>query len=294
MEKIAVIGIPGKWSSERIADAIEVKTGFRMIIDMHDVALDTDAKTVRYKDLDLMSLDGLVIKKIVPQYSHYLLDRLEILMFLENMGLPIFSSPYSIFRAVNRLSCTLTLSRKGLPVPETVITENVDEAMTALKRFGSAVFKPLFTSKARGMMVLEWNESARDRIEEYKARHPILYIQKLEEIAGQDYGVAFLGGKYLATYARVGKEGSWNTTTHYGGRYQPYDPPPEWIDLATKAQAAFNLDFTCVDMAMTANGPVIFEVSAFGGYRGLLEANNIDAASLFADHIVGKLHEAAR
>ena len=38
--KIGVIGIPGKWSTEALADAIEARTGFRRVIDMGAVALD--------------------------------------------------------------------------------------------------------------------------------------------------------------------------------------------------------------------------------------------------------------
>ena len=56
-----------------------------------------------------------------------------------------------------------------------------------------------------------------------------------------------------------------------------------------KAQGLFNLDFTTVDLADTEQGPVVFEVSAFGGFRGAKEGIGLDAASKYADHVVHEL-----
>jgi ribosomal protein S6--L-glutamate ligase len=47
--------------------------------------------------------------------------------------------------------------------------------------------------------------------------------------------------------------------------------------------------FTTVDVADTEDGPVVFEVSAFGGFRGAKEGIGIDAAALYADHILTQL-----
>ena len=38
--KIGVVGIPGKWSTEVLADALEARTGFRCVVDMADAVLD--------------------------------------------------------------------------------------------------------------------------------------------------------------------------------------------------------------------------------------------------------------
>ncbi|MBN1234211.1 MAG: ATP-grasp family protein, partial [Candidatus Coatesbacteria bacterium] len=105
----------------------------------------------------------------------------------------------------------------------------------------------------------------------------------------KDFGLVFLGGKYLATYARLKSEGAWNTTIESGGKYIPYKASDEMIKCAEKAQSLFNLDFTCVDIAETDEGMFVFEVSAFGGFRGLMEANGIDAANLYVDYVMEKI-----
>ena len=48
--RIGVVGIPGKWSTEVLADALEAQTGFRCVVDMADVVLDLEAAVHIYKD----------------------------------------------------------------------------------------------------------------------------------------------------------------------------------------------------------------------------------------------------
>lgn len=287
--KIGVVGTKGGWSTERLADTVGEIAGERLLIAIDEVRLDLPSGRALCNGVNLMDLDALIIKKIGSRYSPDLLDRLEILRYVGEKGVPIFSSPLSILRVLDRLSCTITLQLAGIPMPPTTITESVEHALDAVREYGEAVFKPLYTSKARGMFVLRDGPEARKAIEEYRAENPIMYIQKTIDLQDSDLGLAFLGGEYLTTYARCKTNGAWNTTTESGGKYAPFDPPAEVIDLAHKAQSLFDLDFTCVDVALTDQGPFVFEVSAFGGFRGLLEARNIDAARLYAEYVLKKV-----
>lgn len=289
MTRIGVVGTKGGWSSELLADALAARTGYRLLVEPQRIRLDLPSGRAMCDGMDLAELDGLVIKKIGARYSPDLLDRLEVLRFLSERGLPVFSDPLRILRVLDRLTCTITLQAAGIPMPPTSITEDVDQALAAVEEYGEAVFKPLYTSKARGMLVLRPGPDARRIVEDYAREFPIMYIQKTVDLHDRDLGVTFLGGGYLTTYARCKQNGAWNTTTVSGGKYAPFDPPAEIIDLAARAQALFDLDFTCVDVALTDDGPCVFEVSAFGGFRGLLDARGMDAAGLYADYVLRKV-----
>jgi ribosomal protein S6--L-glutamate ligase len=76
------------------------------------------------------------------------------------------------------------------------------------------------------------------------------------------------------------------------GSYTPYDPSTEIVELARRAQEPFGLAFTCVDVAETEIGPVVWEVSAFGGFRGLWESRGIDAAELYVRFVLERIGEA--
>jgi len=290
MNKIGIIGIPGSWSSEHLADIVKLKTGTRYLIDMAQVSFDLETDQIRIGDWNLSSFDSFIIKKIGTHYSPGLINRLEILNTLSERGIPFFSSPKSILGLLDRMTCTLKLKQGGIPIPPTVLTENLNEACEAIQRFGKAVLKPLYTSKARGMKVVDASANIHQELENFQAQgNPMIYIQKLLPIPGRDLGVVFLNNEYLATYARVPQTDSWNTTTHSGGKYEAFYPSMETIDLAQKAQALFNLDFTCVDLVETPDGPRVFEVSAFGGFRGLKEAHGIDVAPLLVNNTLKKM-----
>ncbi len=51
------------------------------------------------------------------------------------------------------------------------------------------------------------------------------------------------------------------------------------------------MDFTTVDVAETSDEPIVFEVSAFGGFRGALEGAGIDAATAYTDNVLKKLSQ---
>lgn len=290
--KVGVIGIPGKWSTEVLADALEARTGFRLVIDMADVSADLAAGRLTAGGADLCALDGLVVKKISQVYSPGTLDRIELLRLAENTGVRVFSRAETIIRMIDRLGCTMTLVNGGIPMPETTVTEDRQAALGAVKRYGAAVFKPLYSTKARGMCVIE-NGADDNRIlneiDAFAAENPMMYIQRKVDLPGRDFGMVFLGGDYLGSYARVAQTDTWNTTINSGGKYALHEPPESTIALAAKAQALFGMDFTTVDVADTPDGPIVFEVSAFGGFKGAKEGIGIDAAARYADYVLSEL-----
>ena len=290
--KIGVVGIPGAWSTEALADAVEAKTGFRLIIDMAGVHLDLARNRLYFGKHDLCALDGLLVKKISPKYKPHTLDRLELLRVAERNGVRIFSPAEKILRLVDRLSCTITLRNHDIPMPATCITTDPEAALAAINRFGDAVLKPLYSTKARGMVYIQAGEKKkhiRETLHTFHHKNPMLYVQKKIALPGQDLGIAFLGGDYLGTYARVANDNSWNSTIHSGGKYAPYTPSDTLIALAQRAQQPFGLDFTTVDVVESEDGPMVFEVSAFGGFRGLNEGAGIDAAARYVDYAVEQL-----
>ena len=142
------------------------------------------------------------------------------------------------------------------------------------------------------MIVVDANDPRPERVEQIKAFHqhnPMMYIQKKMELPGQDLGLVFLGGEYLGAYARVSEGNSWNTTILHGGRYAAAEPDAGWVEIAQRAQGLFNMDYTTVDMAETEDGPVVFEVSAFGGFRGAKEGLGINVAERYVDHVLNRL-----
>lgn len=291
-KRIAVIGTPGKWSTEVLADHLEQRTGFRCVVDMSEVVLNLQTGQLRYRDILLNDLDGVILKKISETYSPAADDRIRMLNSLDADGVRCFSRPEQVGRLINRLEGTAALASGGVALPPTWVTESVDEALKAIQQFGKAILKPLYSTKARGMEVLDASDTTEvnaKKLTDFRTAYGLFYLQKFVNLGGQDLGMVFLGGEYLCTYARVGDANAWNTTINSGGKYQPYEASPELIELGRRAQSCFDLSFTTVDIALTDEGPVVFEVSAFGGFSGALKGCGIDAAQRLCDYVLGEL-----
>lgn len=294
--KIGVVGVKDAWSSLHLAQTIKKATGFSLLMDMEKISFDSGKKTLLFDDgrqtTDLRELDAIIIKKIARPYEATLAPRLDLLGFLEHSGVRFFPSPHRISACYNRLANTVMLQQAGLPMPPTCITESVDVAAKAIRGYEVAVCKPLYATKAEGMILLSADDPELvPKLETFRESNPIMYLQKKIDLPGYDLAVTFLGADYLGTYARVASGEAWDTTTRSGGSYAAYDPPEEVIRLAGKAREAFGLDFTSVDVALTREGPMLFEVSAFGGFRGLREAKDIDVADLYVTYVRKKLEK---
>jgi tetrahydromethanopterin:alpha-L-glutamate ligase len=292
--RIGVVGLPGRWSTDHLAEVVTARVGAAPVIDLARVELDLARDRCRQGDLDLLGFDALLVKKLDEAYSPWNFDRIEVLRYLERRGVRIFSSPEKVARLINRLSCTVELGLAGIPMPETLATEDLDAAVDAIVRFEGAVLKPLYSTKARGMRLVATSDrdEVRREVEAFRAEgNGMMYIQRRVPMPDRDLGVVFIGDRYLTTYARVKGDGAWNTTTRSGGHYAREDVDEATIELARRARDLFDLDFTVVDVVRSEVGTLVFEVSAFGGFRGIHEGCGIDAAGEYVDHVLGRLRE---
>jgi ribosomal protein S6--L-glutamate ligase len=233
-----------------------------------------------------------VVKKIGDTARGWAIrERISMLRHLERAGIPVLSAPDRLEVAVNRYRMTMELARAGVPIPDTVVTEDAGAAAVAVERFGAAVLKPLFTSKGRGMRRLVPGPALAQELHDHQQSDAgPFYLQRFVPHPGRDLGVAVLDGHYLGAYWRVAKAGHWMTTILSGGRYEAADPPTDAIEIAVRAARHFGLLFTGVDLVETPEGGfTVLEVSAFGGFRGLLTACGIDAAPLLARAVLERI-----
>jgi len=294
--QIAVIGRENAWSTEILSQTLADKSASGDIVVLEDISYDLGNNTVLHPTLDLASYDAFIIKKMGRTQNANLIDQLALLELLEQQGAVFVSSPADLKNVISRLSCTSRLHQHGLPMPPTFIGTNIDSALAWLRKYGPAILKPLYSTKAEGMLVLDDEVKARTVLDEhFQKGEKIIYLQKKLNLSGSDYGLVFIGGAYIGAYSRISDGSEWHTTTKNGRRYDAFDPSPELIALGQQANNAFNLDMLSVDIAISKEqGPVLFEVSAFGAYQGMKEGRNVDLAKLVADYTLLKVIKEAK
>jgi ribosomal protein S6--L-glutamate ligase len=288
--RVGVAGVPGAWSTERLRLALAARGVDAVAFSLAECTLDLPTGGVLWEGRDLGELDAVVVKKLGDSIDPLIPARVHLLRHLEFRGVRVFSRAEAIAEVNDRYRMTVRLAQAGIPVPPTVVTENLDDAAAAVERFGRAVVKPLFTSKGRGMYLLARDQVHRLKLREWQRRwHMPFYVQEYVPHTGRDIGVTMLAGRVLGAYYRVGRCDAWLTTTAAGGRYEPCPVTPEIERLAVRASGLFGLDFTGVDLVDVPGGYLVYEVSAFGGFSGLWRAQGVDAADLYAEYVIGRL-----
>ncbi|MHB8683097.1 MAG: ATP-grasp domain-containing protein [Dehalococcoidia bacterium] len=280
--KVAVAGIPGAWSSERLAEALRGEGVETHVFSLGEMSHDIAGGTVAWRGTPLRGLDAVVVKKLGDQASPWNRLRLHALRALEHDGVRVFSPSESIERAMDRYWMTLLLAEAGLPVPRTLAV-GANMLPLALAAVGDAVVKPVYTSKGRGMVRVRAGGTAPGIVEERSL------VQQFVAAPGRDIGAAVVGGRFVGAFYRIAADGEWITTTDRGGRYAPCDLSPRGVAYAERAAALFALDYTVVDLVEQDDDFLLYEVSAFGGFRGLLEATGVDASLAYARHVVRTL-----
>jgi len=293
--QVAVAGVRGAWSTERLEGALEEVDAETFTFSLGDCILRFADGAVLLGDRDLGTLDGLIVKKLGRSGEAAAPCRVQLLQQLEYRGVRVFSPADGIREVNDRYQMTQRLAQASLPLPRTVVTENVEAATDVVEDWDRVVVKPLYTSKGRGMLLLGRDEAYRIKLKQWQREWQTpFYLQEYVHHPGRDIGVAVLGGESLGAYYRVAAPGSWLTTTSANGRYQPCELTPEMRRLACQAADLFGLDFTVVDLVEARGGYLIYEVSAFGGFAGLWQTQGIDAAKLYADYVVRTLEASRR
>jgi glutathione synthase/RimK-type ligase-like ATP-grasp enzyme len=119
------------------------------------------------------------------------------------------------------------------------------------------------------------------------------YLQRFVKHPGRDLGVAVLDGRCIGAYWRVAGAEQWMTTILSGGRYEKAEIAPDTAAMAVAAARHFGLVFTGVDLIEDPDGRFsVLEVSAFGGFRGLLSGCGVDAAPMLAEIVLRRFREA--
>jgi ribosomal protein S6--L-glutamate ligase len=271
-----------------MAESLRARGAEAFTFSAGDLVHDLTSGQVHLHGEDLSRLDGIVVKKLGNQSDAWGRLRLHPLRVLSARGVRIFSRPDVIDVAMDRYRMTVELASGGLPVPTTVSAETEAGMRAAFTELGESVVKPVYTSKGRGMIRVDASGTpvSSETLHSDGQRY---LVQRFVHAPGRDIGATVIGGVFLGAFYRVSAPGKWMTTTSQGGRYEPCELPPIGIQLAERAAKVFGLDYTVVDLVEHEASFLIYEVSAFGGFRGLLEATGVDPSVRYAEHIVREL-----
>jgi len=286
-----------EWNPEDVADIEDSIRSLghvpkRIYVDMIGIRLGSEFQVyqvVGRSNPEVIDVDGALLRHIgvvrdFEQFSH----RIWAIRAMEIGGIYVMNPVINWFISSDKLMSLILLSKRGLPVPETVSSENMFIAYDAVKEFGDSVIKQLRGAMGFGVFRVSDPDVAMHIFSQLMNINKPLYVQKyLEKLGGGDYRVVVVGGEVIGAEFRRGV--GWKSNVAQGATPEPAKLSNELRELALRATEVLGLDYAGVDIAETRDGYFILEVNPTMSWRGFKKATGINPALYIVKHLINKI-----
>jgi len=206
----------------------------------------------------------------------------------EMMGVYCVNESVAITRARDKLRSLQLLSRKGIGIPATSFANSPDDVGGLIREVGGAplVIKLLEGTQGIGVVLAETRKAAESVIQAFMGMNTNILVQEfIKEAGGSDIRCFVVGNKVIAAMKRQAPDGEFRSNLHRGGTASVVKLTPKERATAVRAANLMGLNVAGVDLLRSERGPLVMEVNASPGIRGIEEATGIDVAGLILGFI---------
>lgn len=236
----------------------------------------------------LDDLDALIIRPIGRGSLEELVFRMDMLYKLERQGFYMVNPPTAIEHCVDKYDILAMLEDEGVPVPRTLATESVNEALKAFSELGSdIVVKPVFGSRGQGATRIVDADIADTVFKAITFHHGVIYMQEFVPHGHSDIRAFVIGNRVVASMRRVAK--GWKTNYSQGAKPAPTKISKEFEELAIKSAKAVGCKIAGVDILEGPEGPRIVDVNSQPGWKGLQVVTKVNIAEEVVSFMLSEL-----
>jgi len=202
----------------------------------------------------------------------------------------VFSTAKSlgIVRARNKVATLQLMSKKGIPVPKTVFSINPNNVEDQIELLGGApvIIKLQEGTQGKGVILAESKKSAISVIDTlYTMNTSILLQEFIEEANGEDLRIVVVGNKIVASMKRTSGLDDFRSNVHRGAETQKVQLTPREKFIAINATKNLGLGVAGVDLIRSKNGPLLIEVNASPGLKGIEAATGVNVAKFIVQYV---------
>lgn len=187
----------------------------------------------------------------------------------------------SIARARNKVRSLQIMSQKGIPIPETIFSIDPDTIEEQIELLGGApvIIKIQEGTHGLGVILAESQKSAKSIIDTFYKMDTSIFLQKyIAESNGEDIRIFVVGDKVVASMKRISSQEEFRSNVHRGGKTEKIKLTKKEEEIAINAAKHLGLGVAGVDLIRSNKGPLLIEVNASPGLRGIEAATGINIA----------------
>jgi RimK family alpha-L-glutamate ligase len=241
------------------------------------------------KDIDLIEdLNALIIRPIGRGSVHELVFRMDMLSKLEKLGLIVINPSKAIEHCADKYAILSIMENSGIPIPRTIATESVTDALKAFEELGGdVIIKPIFGSRGIGTTRIVDSEIASTTFKAIVFHHGVIYLQEFIPHGTSDIRAFVVGDKVIASMRRVSQ--TWKNNYSLGAKPTTLKLPSTLEELAIKAAKAVGCKIAGVDILEGPKGPMIVDVNSQPGWKGLQIVTQENIANVIVDFVLSEI-----
>ncbi len=196
---------------------------------------------------------------------------------IQENGTPIVNNPKGIEAAADKYRTLSLLKMKRIPIPHSIVTENIGEASKFSTVLGNDILvKPVFGSRGIGISRIRDLDLAHRIFRTLRFHKHVLLLQKFIPHNNKDIRAFVIGNRVVAAMER--KADTWRTNISQGAHARPLKISKDLEDLALRSAAALNCEIAGVDLLESGDGAKVLEVNSQPGWRGLQSVSHVEIA----------------
>ena len=232
----------------------------------------------------IVEVDAAIVRGLgMITSTEAIFKRIDVLKQLSESGTIVINSPESILNARDKLRSMQLLSAAGLPIPDTIVTEDLPIVINVVREWGKCVIKPLMGSMGYGAILTNDPDVAYMVAKIWISHNQPVMIQKYMRSLDRDIRVFVVGNEVLGGIYRYAPEGGWKTNVAQGARVEKAELNREVKELALEAAKKLKLLYAGVDIGEFKGSYVIYEVNSMPNWLGFMEGTGINPADYLAE-----------
>lgn len=285
MKKIGIaVTDPEDWTASSLNNAISEYGMQPVKFSLRDVTSNITSGKIYADNVDLTSLDAVIVRDMGPATGNDNVFRFDILCQLEESGILVVNSPGSIAKAANKYVTSSLFQKKGISTPRTVVTSSQVEAFEILSVFRQAVVKPVFGFKGMDVELINNDGAGVQKLRTLLEMNGLLYIQEFIPHPGRDIRVFVVNNRVAGSIYRIAPEGGWINNLSQGGTAKPCILTPDQEELSIKAARVTGTVFAGVDI-IEGDVPYVLEINGTPSGKGIFDACGTDVTVEIALYI---------
>ena len=226
----------------------------------------------------------------IPRIGRSLTDFGKMLLRqLELMGMMTTLSSEALITARNKFLALQSLREAKVPIPRSMLLASRPDIVEAAHFVHyPAILKILSGTQGIGVMRVKSFEETAAIVDTMKSFGEVMLLQEYIPNPGIDIRAFVVGDEVIGSMKRVAQLHEWRSNIHLGAKGMPIELDDGAKAIAVRASKAVGLEVSGVDMIMRGDEPVVLEVNASPGFRGLLEATKVNAADAMVEYAIEK------